>query len=169
MFKHILVPLDGSRLAEAALPAACELAAKFDSEITLLRVTSSPMLFTNVDGYVYGDLIGTMRQQSRDEATAYLNSHKGVLRQQGYIVHAQILENESPATAILDVVEVQNMDGIVMSTHGRGGLVRWMFGSVADKVLRHADVPVLLIRANTDEFDVDLPLVESEAAMHEPV
>jgi hypothetical protein len=56
-----------------------------------------------------------------------------------------------------------------MSTHGRGGLVRWVYGSVADKVLRHADVPVLLIRANTDEFDVDLPLVESEAAMHEPV
>jgi nucleotide-binding universal stress UspA family protein len=65
------------------------------------------------------------------------------------------------------VVDAQNMDAIVMSTHGRGGLVRWVYGSVADKVLRHADVPVLLVRADADEFDVELPAVANEADIRE--
>jgi nucleotide-binding universal stress UspA family protein len=167
MFKHILVPLDGSQLAEMALPTALELAAKFAGKITLLRVTLPPFIPQSIDGRAYADVLVAIREHAHEEADNYLKALKGSLRQQGYTIHAQVLASESPATAILDVVDAQNMDAIVMSTHGRGGLVRWVYGSVADKVLRHADVPVLLVRANADEFDVELPAVANEADIRE--
>ena len=148
MFKQLLVPLDGSHTAESALPTALELAAKFGGEITLIRVVSAPTSLPNVDGRAYSNLHFEMRQHVHDEATNYLKVLKNSLRQQGYIVHHQVIEDESPANAILEVVDAQGMDAIVMSTHGWGGLARWVFGSVADKVIRRADIPVVLIRAN---------------------
>ncbi len=147
MFKHILVPLDGSHLAEAALPATMELAAKFNSEITLLRITQPPYIPSHTSGQIYADLMINMRQEAQKIAEAYLKGQKGSLRQQGFIVNTLVVQGESPAMAILDVAEGQNIDTIVMSTHGRGGIARWVYGSVADKVLRHADMPILLVRA----------------------
>ena len=167
MFKHILVPLDGSHLAETALTAALEIAAKFESEITLLRVVLPPFTIYSVDGRAYADVLIAMRQRAHNEAENYLKALKSSLRQKGYIVHAQIAESESPATAILDVVEAQNMDGIVMSTHGRGGLMRWVYGSVADKVLRHANVPVLLIRAKGAEDNAQVSVVADKVDIYE--
>jgi nucleotide-binding universal stress UspA family protein len=166
MFKHILVPLDGSHRAEAALPVACELASKFDGEITLLQVTPPPFFLSHADGRAYADLLVTMRQENRAEAQAYLNAHKGSLRQQGYIVHTVVLEDESPANAILGVVEGQNMDVVVMSTHGRSGVARWVYGSVAGNVLHHSHVPVLLIRARKEMLPADMLGIESEANVH---
>ena len=160
MFKRLLVPLDGSHIAESALPAALELAAKFGGEITLVRIVSSPASLPAVDGRAYGNLHFEMREHIHKEAETYLKLLKNSLRQQGYVVHHQVIEGESPASAILEKVADQDMDAIVMSTHGWGGLARWMFGSVADKVMRRADVPVVLIRAN--EF---APPLRTEEAM----
>jgi nucleotide-binding universal stress UspA family protein len=147
MFKHILVTLDGSPLAEAALPAALAMASQFESEITLLRVVRPPYITTNVGGSAYADMVLGLRDLARTEATTYLKGHQGSLRQQGYKVHAHMSEGESVAEIILDVAAGLGVDTIVMSTHGRGGIGRWVYGSVADKVLRHACVPVLLVRA----------------------
>ena len=150
MFKRILVPLDGSHLAEVALQPACELATRFEGEITLLRVTSTPLVFSQVDGSTNAELLVTMREHNRKEAEEYLNGMKGSLRQQGYVVHTQLLEDEGPADAILATVEGQSIDIVVMSTHGRSGVARWVFGSVADRVLRQSPVPVLLMRAEPE-------------------
>lgn len=150
MFKHLLVPLDGSHLAETALPAALVLASQFESEITLLRVVRPPYVATNVGGGAYAEMIIGLRDLARDEATTYLKGHQGSLRQQGYKVHAHLNEGESVAEIILDVAAGLGIDTIVMSTHGRGGLGRWVYGSVADKVLRSACVPVLLVRATAN-------------------
>ncbi|MBK8899950.1 MAG: universal stress protein [Anaerolineaceae bacterium] len=151
MFNHLLVPLDGSHLAEAALPAATELASKFNSKITLVWVIQPPhLIMTAANGSVYAQLLTEMRHQSEQDAHNYLRSHKGSLRQQGYNVQAVVTEGENIANALLDVVTNREADTIVMSTHGRGGISRWVFGSVADKVLRHAEVPVLLIRAKEE-------------------
>ena len=147
MFKHLLVPLDGSHLSEAALPAAMALATKFNSDITLLRIAQPPYIPSHTSGKTYADLMVNMRQDTRKAVKSYLKEHKGSLRQQGYTVHAHFVEGESPAQSILDVAEGRDIDTIVMSTHGRGGVARWVYGSVADKVLRHATIPVLLIRA----------------------
>ena len=154
MFNHLLVPLDGSHLAEAALPPAQELASKFNSEITLVWVIQPPhLIMTAANGSVYAQLLIEMRNQSEQDAHTYLRAHQGSLQQQGYAVHAQVTEGENVADALLQVASSLKIDTIVMSTHGRGGLSRWVFGSVADKVLRYADMPVLLIRAKEETLD----------------
>jgi len=151
MFKRILVPLDGSRLAEAALPAALELASKFDSQVTLLRVVQPPQLMlTYTDGTVYTELLASLRQEANEEAGVYLKALRNSLRQQGFRVQAHTSEGDPVAAVILEVVTELECDTIVMSTHGRGGVSRWVFGSVADKVLRQARVPLLLIRASEE-------------------
>jgi nucleotide-binding universal stress UspA family protein len=147
MFKHLLVPLDGSALAEKALAPALCLAQPFASEITLLRIAPPPYMAAHVSGSAYGDLILNLRRMACEEALAYLKAQQGLLRQQGYKVHIHLLEGESVAELILNVIDSLGIDGVVMSTHGRGGLNRWVFGSVADRVLRRAPVPLLLIRA----------------------
>ena len=158
MFKHLLVPLDGSHLAELALPPALELAGCFDSEITLLCVTRTPYIATSTDGSAYADLVINLREQAHEEATQYLQAQQGSLRQQGYKVHIHVTEGEPIAQVILDVAQGVDVDTIVMSTHGRGGISRWVFGSVADRVLRQADIPVVLIRAKQKASEVDVPL-----------
>jgi len=151
MFNHLLVPLDGSHLAEAALPHALELASKFNSEISLVWVIQPPhLIMTAANGSVYAQLLTEMRNQSEQDAHAYLTDHQESLQQQGFIVHTQVTEGENVADALLQVASDLEVDAIVMSTHGRGGLSRWVFGSVADKVLRYAAVPVLLIRAKEE-------------------
>lgn len=154
MFKRILVPLDGSKLAEKALPTVLELASHFDSDITLLRVVHPPhLMLTNAGGTAYADLFVSLQQQAEEEATTYLKGHQGALQRQGYHIHIRIAVGEPIAEIILDAVRAVEADVIVMSTHGRGGLSRWVFGSVADKILQHADVPILLIRAKDEEMD----------------
>lgn len=150
MFKHLLVPLDGSTFAEAALPAVIEIASRFQSEITLLQVLQAPYFFTGTDGPGYVELLAEIREQTHDEAMKYLETQRTRLRQYGFRVHIKVIELEPVAAAILDEVAQSHADTIVMSTHGRGGLSRWVFGSVADKVLRSAAVPVLLIRATAE-------------------
>jgi nucleotide-binding universal stress UspA family protein len=151
MFKHLLVPLDGSFLAEAALPAAHEIARRFGSEITLFRVVQQPHLMMSPDnGSVYGTLIAELHQQARMEAQEYLARHQKKLKRQELVVHTHIVETEVVAEAILEAADELGIDGIVMSTHGRGGIRRWVFGSVADKVLRQSTLPVILIRAQDE-------------------
>lgn len=150
MFKHLLIPLDGSPLAEKALPAALELAGRFNSQITLLRVIQPPYVLTNVGGSNYAALFTALRDQAEEEAKSYLTIQQNSLRQQGYQVHAQIMNGEPIAEIILQVAETSQADTIVMSTHGRGGFSRWVYGSVADRILRYANIPVLLIRNHSE-------------------
>jgi nucleotide-binding universal stress UspA family protein len=147
MFKYLLVPLDGSGLAESALPAAMALAQQFHSKVLLLRVVRPPDVTGQTSGGVsYGEFVADLRQRSMAEAEQYLHSQQGMLRQQGVHVEVLVVEGRNVAELILDNSADHAIDTIVMSTHGRGGLSRWVFGSVADKVLRRAHVPVLLIR-----------------------
>jgi len=151
MFSHLLVPLDGSHLAEAALPPALELARKFNCAISLIWVIQPPhLIMTAANGSVYAQLLLEMRNQSEQDAHNYLEAHQDALRQQGFEVRTKVIEGENVADTLLEVASDLEVDAIVMSTHGRGGLSRWVFGSVADRVLRYADVPVLLIRAKED-------------------
>lgn len=144
MLNHLLLPLDGSELAELALPLALEIARRFDSKITLLRVVQPPHLVTT--SYDMTTIYASLREDMWLEAETYLNAKVAALRAEGYRVKGQIIEDFHVADAILSMTGELAADAIVMSTHGRGGVRRWVYGSVADKVLRHADVPVLLIR-----------------------
>ena len=147
MFKHILLPLDGSDLAEAALAASVELATCFDGQITLLRVVQPALITASMGGSVYLDMLDDLENHASEEAYTYLGSLQASLQRRGIKVQIKVTVGSAVAEKILETAISCNVDTIVMSTHGRGGISRWVFGSVADKVLRQSPVPVVLIRA----------------------
>lgn len=151
MFKHLLVPLDGSQLAERALPPALALAERFNSQITLLSVTRVPYMAFDVTGYSFSSADLNLQEEMQQEALLYLRDKQAALQAQGYSVTIESVEGEPVAEIVLDVAKQRGVDTIVMSTHGRGGVSRWVFGSVADKVLQQAEVPVLLVRVAAEE------------------
>jgi nucleotide-binding universal stress UspA family protein len=145
-FKCILVPLDGSPLAERALPLAKALALKFESQVILLRVLDIPTpTIPAFHPEIIPSWVSEAREQAYQEAERYLKTWQAELRQQGFEVRI-LLRDTSPAEDIIDAAIAEDVDLIVMSTHGRGGLARWTFGGVADKVARHSPCPVLLVR-----------------------
>ncbi len=162
MFKHLLVPLDGSELAEAALPMALAVAERFDGKITLLRVVNPPYYASA--GHDYAGFNVAVRQ----EGAAYLETQQKKLEESGFNVQVRLMEGDFIADTILDVADMLEVDAIAMSTHGRSGVRRWVFGSVADKVLQRARIPILLVRAGVAEEEVrpiTLPAVESPEEM----
>lgn len=136
--KTILVPLDGSRLAERALPYATALARAVQGRLLLVWA-------------VPGEL-----PERVDHAATQLAASAGKLRAAGLTVDQQV-STDQPVPAITHLARDQ-ADLIVMSTHGRSGLGRWLYGSVADRVLHHASVPVFLVPAVSEPIALlDIP------------
>ncbi|MCI0713681.1 MAG: universal stress protein [Chloroflexi bacterium] len=153
MFKKIVVPLDGSTLAEQALPAALELAKAFDGQIFLLHVVTNYLVPPYGIDYQLGE---TFRDVAIREAHEYLENMRGKLEATfSGTIHVKVIEG-LVAENILDYARFQNADVIVMGTHGRSGVGRWVFGSVAERVLRASICPVLLIRAHEDNSEETL-------------
>lgn len=165
MLTHLLLPLDGSELAELALPLALEIARRFESKITLLRVVQPPHLVTT--SYDMATIYASLREDMWQEAEAYLNDKVNALRATGYRVKGRIIEDFHVADAILAMAEELAVDAIVMSTHGRGGIRRWVYGSVADRVLQHATMPILLVRAFAEPAEETLELEMPEITTFE--
>jgi nucleotide-binding universal stress UspA family protein len=137
--RRILIPLDGSDLAEQILEPATELGCLTQAEYTLIRV---------VEPFVPPphQLPGPLFDQLAREAQTYVDGVAERLRGRSLRVETHVVMNRFAATAILDEARVHATDLIAMKTHGRGGLARLLLGSVADKVLRGALTPVLLHR-----------------------
>ena len=141
-YKRILVCLDGSALAETALPHAQMLASNEDAEILLLRVSVNPAAeFSFSDPSIANNIIEEMEA----ETLAYMQSARGKLQKAGFRTSFLIRQGVI-AEIILRVAAECQADVIVMSTHGRSGVKRWLLGSVADRVVTHSDLPVMLIR-----------------------
>jgi nucleotide-binding universal stress UspA family protein len=147
MYKHLLVPLDGSTFAEAALTAALEIADKFESRITLIRIlhTEENVLIDNPI-LQNAEVWAGIRQLETEEAQSYLNEKFIRLDEQNYDVATCFVEAGSAAEAIIEQAAELECDLIIMSTHGRSGLGRFVYGSVASKLIRHATQPIMLIR-----------------------
>jgi nucleotide-binding universal stress UspA family protein len=143
-FEHILIPLDGSKLAEETVPLAARLAALSGARITLLRV-AIPRLVVGQPSYVLQFDVQLLEEYQRS-AERYLQSVADGLRETVPEVDVIVLLADSPPRAILDWAAEHGVDLIAMSTHGGSGFRRFMLGSVADKVVRGAHVPVLLSR-----------------------
>ena len=147
MFKRILVPLDGSKLAEKALPYAEALAQKFEAELVLVRVLQ--LLPEVIPALPYASV--TFHEQTaqvRQEATTYLNGVATQVRKAGVLpLRRVVLDAHAIANAITELAGKESVDLIVMSTHGRSGLSRLVFGSVAGQVLHDAPCPVFLVKA----------------------
>jgi nucleotide-binding universal stress UspA family protein len=143
MFQKILVPLDGSKLAEQALPYAEALAEKFNSELILLWVIQ-PLPMTSAEYGAPG--YDTFLETAQAEAQTYLDKHQQGYQHRHISTQATVLTSTSVAEAIIKAAIEFKAEVIVKTTHGRSGLSRFIYGSVATKVLQEAPCPVLLIR-----------------------
>jgi nucleotide-binding universal stress UspA family protein len=150
-FHHILVPLDGSELAEKALKPAGQLAAAMAGRATaddpqvrlvLLRV-ASPLALLAADPLLYDE----MMRMGLDEAQAYLAAVAASVDAGSAVVETKTMAG-SPAEAVVHYAEENGVDLIVMSSHGRTGSSRWVYGSVAEKVMHHAPCATAIIRAH---------------------
>jgi nucleotide-binding universal stress UspA family protein len=144
MYKKILVPLDGSPLAEAVLPHAEALAKSEHAEIVILRVPATPTSeFLSRDPMV----ANRIRKDMETESEEYVYNTVAVLEKE-HIKATGITKDGPVADTILNVADETHADIIAMSTHGRTGVSRWLMGSVADKIVHHAHIPVMLIHPN---------------------
>ena len=142
MYKRVTVPLDGSMVAEGIIPFMLEIAGPLDMEIVLLRVLV-PVPPTVIEGSRHIEVEDVERR--RAEAEAYLAPIAADLRTKGVRVRTLVRRGE-PAAEIIAGAREAGSDLIAMTTHGRSGLGRLLFGSVAEAVLRHSDIPVFLMR-----------------------
>lgn len=138
MFERIVVPLDGSELAEAVLAQVRRILFHKDAEIVLVRAVAVP---PSVEGETV-----ELPQILQDQAAKYLKEIAGGLTSQGARVRTQVRRGFA-ADVILDIATEEQASLITMSTHGRSGIARWTFGSVAEKVLRASRIPVLAVRS----------------------
>lgn len=143
-YKKIVVPIDGSGYAKRAIPHAIDIAkSNAESEIILLHVFRPP-------ASEYTDIIALAGQEEqinnmRNQVKNYLMGVRGELREQGVKCRVQMIEGVGTANLICDYVNGEDVDLVVMSTRGRTGIARFVFGSVAHKVLHGVRVPVMLV------------------------
>lgn len=162
MFNHLLIPLDGSVLAESVLPAARYIAERFHSKLILLHVVESappatvhgqPHLMNALEAQEYLDLLASNLATESISAEAYVDSKP----------------QSNVARSILESAERFSADLIVLCAHGSGGLRDILFGSIAQQVLQGGEIPVLLLRPPTDTFQLERILVPLDGrSVYEP-
>ena len=143
MYRKILVPLDGSKVAEGVLPHARALAYSEGAELILLTVGANPAM-----DFAFSDpgLAQSAVLEQEERSKKYIDKIEDDLKSAGFKT-STLLRVGSVAEVILEVAEELQVDVIAMSTHGRTGPARWLLGSIADRVVHNSKVPVLLIRA----------------------
>ena len=147
LFHRLLVPLDGSALAEAVLPYVRRLSSDRGTRAVLLQVIDPAPVATAMETPAAASIITDAEERDRLEAQAYLERVRGRLAADG-IEGMPLIVTGDPATVIDQVAREQEVELIAMTTHGRTGLSRLVFGSVAERVIRYAPVPVFLVRVS---------------------
>ena len=147
MYQKILAPLDGSKLAECvfshveALAGGCKV-----KEVVFAQVVVPFRMPTASDYALPPQEVARIDAQTMAEADRYLKQVQGKIKLNGISMQSKVLRG-SPAEALRDYAAKNGVDLIVIATHGRSGVSRWVWGSVADRILRSACVPVLMVRA----------------------
>lgn len=144
MYKTILAPLDGSKRAEAILPHLEQLAKRYEAKVIFMQAIEQSMLFMQPET---AHLEQEEYEQQAKNARVYLDGLKGVFREKGinsraFIIHGPVVE------AIIKAAGREDADLIALASHGRTGLPRVFYGSVAAGVLHRIDRPLLLIRSD---------------------
>ncbi|ABD69922.1 UspA [Rhodoferax ferrireducens T118] len=144
MFKHILVPVDGSPTAQLAVEKAIQLAKAFDSRVSTIFVID-PYPFTGVGtDFAYGQ--AEYLSAATAEANAAVKAAKAAFMDAGVSVEASVIESHSAWRGVVQAAESMQADLIVMGSHGRSGLEKLVLGSVTQAVLSHTKLPVLVVR-----------------------
>lgn len=146
MYDTILVPLDGSRRAERILAHVVPLAHHFGARIVLLRVVEPDLNLAQSTG-TPAEFYAQMFERAEEDAASYLAGIQGELRASGLQVRT-LIERGPVARTIIEVAAREAADLVAMASHGRSGLKRAFYGSVAAGVLRRVDRPLLVIRAD---------------------
>ena len=163
MFHRILVPLDGSELAERALKPALKLSKAAKGELLLLSISYLKHAFVEERAGIGFLLPHQSIDQTRQELATYLQSIAEKSAQPEVLLRTRI-EDGDEASVIVDTAVAEQSDLIVMSTHGRTGFSRWYLGSVAERVMQSAPCPVLIVRGERPFARVLITLDGSELA-----
>ena len=162
MYNRILVPLDGSELAERVIPYAVSIANALSSQVSLLRIFD-PVPEQWADP-TQGRYLDQLSSSFRDQAMDYLEGIAAPLRREGITVTCSANEG-NPAELIINESSREADTLVAMSTHGRSGISRWVMGSVTDKVLHGVNAPLLIVRsqegsppASIEATNIILPL-----------
>jgi len=150
MYKKILVPLDGSKRAEAILPHIEELALTFGAQVILLQVIEPHYVYTSFAGYETINVEAISREAKTHRVELYLSALVEEFREKG-IIAKSIIEYESVAHTIMKIAEHEEVDLIAMASHGRTGLARVFYGSVAASLIHLVDRPLLIVRAEVSD------------------
>ena len=155
MYKEILVPLDGSKRAEKILPYVEELARMCGAEVMFLQVLECPPVVSGIVGAPFDEeQCRKVSRQRREDVESYLELWKGRFSENG-IAARTCLGSGPIVEAILDTADHEDADLIALASHGRTGLPRVFYGSVAVGVLHRADRPLLLVRAEGHSEETD--------------
>jgi nucleotide-binding universal stress UspA family protein len=146
--KRLVVPLDGSELAERIIPHVDALAKRLDLEVVLLGVYGSPVgAATPGEGFYNPAQLGAFVAELRAETVGYLAAKTEEMRSKGFKNISFVAKEGLEAEEIVSLAREKPDTLIAMCTHGRSGVKRWVLGSVTEKVVRHCGVPVLVVRA----------------------
>ena len=144
MFQRVLVPLDGSHRAEQALPVAAQIARASGGTVLLLQAVRQPTDLIPIPAAEPG-AIRKIIEADLEESRNYLESITNLSSMTGIRTETKVILGH-PAATILSVVDDQNIDLVVMCSHGYTGMKRWVLGSIAEKVAHRSPVPVLMLR-----------------------
>lgn len=145
MFKHILVPVDGSGTSQLAVDKSIALAKAFGSRVTAIFVID-PYPFTGVGtDFAYGQ--SEYLSAATAEANAAIKAAKETFKAAGVAVETSVVESHNAWRGVVQTAESVQADLIVMGSHGRSGLEKLVLGSVTQAVLSHTHLPVLVVRA----------------------
>ena len=149
MYNTILVPLDGSKRAEAILPHVEELAQRYDARVIFLQVVESIPIIVGPEGALVALHQEELERRTK-QAESYLAALQGEFRKKG--IEARTRVAYGPVVeAIINAAEREGADLIAIASHGRSGLSQVFYGSVAAGVLHRVDRPLLLVRSQSDE------------------
>jgi nucleotide-binding universal stress UspA family protein len=147
MYKKILVPLDGSKLAECVLPQVRALVEGCSvGKIVFMRVVEPIKAIVVADGMMSAKEVERITASMISEAEIYLKALVQGSKYGGVEVESQV-KMGNVAETLVDYTTAHGVDLIVIATHGRSGVSRWVWGSIADRILRASCVPVLMVRA----------------------
>ena len=147
MYQHIMVPMDGSDLAECVLPHVETISGGCNiGKVTLVRVVAPFHLHDYAEERLPRKERQRLEAKGKENARIYLDRIVEQLKNKGITAQAEVLIGDT-VKELVDYANKNDVDLIVISTHGRSGISQWVWGSVADRILRASCVPVLMVRA----------------------
>jgi len=145
MYKHILIPTDGTELSSRAVVHGCELAKAVGAAVSLLHITTPFRIFTT-DPAQIEDTPGEHDRHARERATAVLGEAAEIAKRVGASYECLTESHNDPYEVILQLAYARRCDLVVMASHGRRGMSAFLLGSETNKVLAHSRIPVLVVR-----------------------